>query len=63
MVDAGVKVIKNIVIATLVLTALIGLAFYFFYGVEIAIISVFSALLFFTIIHLGLFFYWLNKKR
>lgn len=62
MSDAGVKVIKNIVIATLVVTGLIGLGFYFFYGIEIAIISIFSALLVFTVIHLFLFFLWLNRK-
>ena len=63
MADAGVRVIKNILIATLVLTGLIGIAFYVFYGIEIAIISVFSALLVFTIIHLILFFIWLNRKE
>ncbi|MDH5601654.1 MAG: hypothetical protein OEY78_10150 [Gammaproteobacteria bacterium] len=62
MSDAGVKVIKNIVIVTLVVTGLIGLGFYFFYGIEIAIISIFSALLVFTVIHLVLFFLWLNRK-
>jgi len=62
MSDPGIKVIKNIVIATLVVTALIGVVFYFLYGIEIAIISVFSALLVFTIIHIVLFYFWLSKK-
>lgn len=60
--DSGVKVIKNILIGTLVATGLIGVCFYFIYGIEIAIISIFSALLGFTIIHLVLFFFWLNRK-
>lgn len=62
MSDSGVKVIKNILIGTLVATGFIGVCFYFIYGLEIAIISIFSALLVFTIIHLGLFFFWLNRK-
>lgn len=63
MSDPGIKVIKNIVIATLVATVLTGIAFYFFYGIEIAIISVFSTLLVFTIIHIVLFYFWLSKKK
>lgn len=63
MSDSGVMVIKNILIGTLVATGLIGLCFYFIYGIEIAIISIFSALLAFTIIHLVLFFFWLNRKN
>ena len=61
--DKGVQVIKRILIATLLATALIGVVFYFLYGIEISIISIFSALLGFTIIHLILFFMWLNKKQ
>lgn len=63
MKDPGVIVLKKILIATLLLTALIGMGFYFFYGIEIAIISVFSALLVFTIIHLILFFSWLSRGK
>ena len=62
MSDRGTKVIKRILIGTLLATGLIGLCFYFIYGIEIAIISVFSALLGFTIIHLVLFYFWVMKK-
>lgn len=54
--------IINLVIGILVATGLIGIYCYFMYGIEIAIISVFGALLGFTIIHLVLFYFWLRKK-
>ena len=63
MSDPGTKVIKRILIGTLFATGLIGLCFYFIYGIEIAIISIFSALLGFTIIHLVLFYFWVTKKN
>ena len=62
MSDKGILVIKRILIATLLATGLIGLCFYLLYGIEIAIISIFSALLGFTIIHLVWFSLWLKKK-
>ena len=62
MSDPGVNVLKAILIGTLVATGLIGICCYFVYDIEIAIISIFSALLVFTIIHLGLFFFWLSRK-
>ena len=63
MSDHGIEVIKRILIGTILATGLIGLCFYFIYGVEIAIISIFSALLGFTIIHLVLFYFWASKKK
>lgn len=63
MKDRGIMVIKRILIGTLLATGLIGLCFYFIYGIDIAIISIFSTLLGFTIIHLVLFYFWLNKKQ
>ena len=62
MSDAGTKIIVRILIATLIATGLIGITFYFIYGIEIAIISIFSALLIFAIIHIILFYFWLKKK-
>jgi len=60
---SGNKVIQYFLIATLLGTGLIGICCYFMYGVEIAIISIFGALLGFTIIHIVLFYFWLHKKE
>jgi len=62
MSDFGNKVILYFLIGTLVGTGLIGICCYFMYGIEIAIISIFGALLGFTIIHIVLFYFWVNKQ-
>ena len=54
--------ILNLLVGTVVATGLIGICCFFMYGIEIVIISVFGALLGFTIIHLVLFYFWLSKK-
>ena len=54
------KVIISLLIGTLLVTGLIGICCYFVFGLEIAIISVFSALLGFTILHLFLFYLWIK---
>ena len=51
------------ILGTLIGTGLIGIVFYFLYGIEIAIISIFGALLGFTIIHLIIFYFWLKKQK
>ena len=60
--EFGNNFIKIIIIGTLVATLLIGICCYFIYGSEIAIISIFGALLGFTIIHIVLFYFWLSNK-
>lgn len=60
--EFGNDFIKNIIIGTLAGTLLIGICCYFMYGTEIAIISIFGALLGFTIIHIVLFYFWLRNK-
>lgn len=62
MSDGGNKTILNLLVGTLIATGLIGIGCYFMYGIEIAIISVFGALLGFTIIHIVLFYFWLSRK-
>ncbi len=61
--EFGNNFIKNIIIGTLAGTLLIGICCYFIYSIEIAIISIFGALLGFTIIHIVLFYFWLGNKN
>ena len=63
MIEKEQKVLVTILIGTLLGTGLIGLCCYFIYGVEIAIISVFSALLGFTLLHLFLFYLWITRGK
>lgn len=56
------NILLYLVLGTLVGTGLIGIVFYFFYGLEIAIVSIFGALLAFTIIHIIIFYFWLKKQ-
>lgn len=58
----GNNIIQYFIIGTLVATGLIGICCYFLYGTEIAIISIFGALLGFTIIHMILFYFWVTSK-
>lgn len=62
MSDGGNKIILKLLVGTLIGTGLIGIYCYFMYGIEIAIVSIFGALLGFTIIHIVLFYFWLSKK-
>lgn len=62
MSDVGNKTILYLIVATLLATGMIGICCYFIYGIEIAIASIFGALLGFTIIHLVLFYFWLQRK-
>ena len=63
MKDPEKKVLISIFIGTLFGTGLIGVCCYFLYGLEIAIISIFSALLVFTILHLFLFYLWIRGGK
>lgn len=63
MKDKEKKVIITLLIGTLLGTGLIGLCCYILFGLEIAIISVFSALLGFTILHLFLFYLWIKGGK
>jgi len=54
--------ILYLLVGTLVVTGLIGVACYFIYGIEIAIISIFGSLLGFTIVHIVLFYFWVSKR-
>jgi len=54
--------ILYLLVGTLVVTGGIGVVCYFIYGIEIAIISIFGSLLGFTIIHIVLFYFWINKQ-
>ena len=63
MKEIEIKVITSLLIGTLLGTGLIGICCYFIYGLEIAIISIFSALLGFTIVHLFLFYLWIRGKK
>ncbi|MCK4709880.1 MAG: hypothetical protein KAU21_14775 [Gammaproteobacteria bacterium] len=63
MKEIEIKVITSLLIGTLLGTGLIGICCYFIYELEIAIISIFSALLGFTIVHLFLFYLWIRGKK
>jgi len=63
MKDKEKKVIISLLIGTLLGTGLIGVCCYIVFGLEIAIISIFSALLGFTILHLFLFFLWIKAGK
>jgi len=63
MKDKEKKVIISLLMGTLLGTGLIGIFCYIIFGLEIAIISVFSALLGFTILHLFLFYLWIKGSK
>ncbi len=63
MINSEKRVLISILIGTLLGTGLIGICCYFIYGLEIAIISVFSALLGFTILHIFLFYLWIRGGK
>ncbi|MDH5425083.1 MAG: hypothetical protein OEY29_08830 [Gammaproteobacteria bacterium] len=60
MIELNKKRLISILIGTLTGTGLLGICCYLIYGIEIAIISVFSTLLGFTILHLFLFYLWIR---
>lgn len=63
MVETEQKVLVSLLIGTLLGSGLIGLCCFFMYGLEIAILSVFSTLLGFTILHIFLFYLWIARGK